>query len=226
MSRYTLGIDTSNYATSLAVFDTAGEVVCAKKRFLPVKEGQLGLRQRDALFHHTTALPEMLEELSREFDLTQIAAVGVSQEELLRAADYLEGESQTGIPIYGTVAAGLPINAYEDILGTVRIDYALPGDPEDYFALRVRGTSMDAAHIPDGSLIIVKKTRQIEEGQIGVFLVGGEATVKVFARKEDHIILIPQSTDTEHLPQIYDATDEVSVLGRVVRSVVSMPCSV
>ena len=79
MSHYTLGIDTSNYATSLAVFHTAGEVVCAKKRFLPVKEGQLGLRQSDALFHHTTALPEMLEELGREFDLTQISAVGVSQ---------------------------------------------------------------------------------------------------------------------------------------------------
>ena len=79
MSSYTLGIDTSNYATSLAVFDTAGEVVCAKKRFLPVKEGQLGLRQSDALFHHTAALPEMLEELGREFDLTQISAVGVSQ---------------------------------------------------------------------------------------------------------------------------------------------------
>ena len=79
MSCYTLGIDTSNYATSLAVFDTAGEVVCAKKRFLPVKEGQLGLRQSDALFHHTTALPEMLDELRKKFDLTQIAAVGVSQ---------------------------------------------------------------------------------------------------------------------------------------------------
>ncbi len=79
MSCYTLGIDTSNYATSLAVFDTAGEVVCAKKRFLPVKEGQLGLRQSDALFHHTVALPEMLDELGSEFDLTRIAAVGVSQ---------------------------------------------------------------------------------------------------------------------------------------------------
>ena len=65
MSRYTLGIDTSNYATSLAVFDTAGEVVCAKKRFLPVKAGQLGLRQSDALFHHTAALPEMLQELAQ-----------------------------------------------------------------------------------------------------------------------------------------------------------------
>ena len=71
MSRYTLGIDTSNYATSLAVFDTAGEVVCAKKRFLPVKAGQLGLRQSDALFHHTVALPEMMQELAQEFDLTQ-----------------------------------------------------------------------------------------------------------------------------------------------------------
>ena len=65
MSRYTLGVDTSNYATSLAVFDTAGEVVCAKKRFLPVKAGQLGLRQSDALFHHTAALPEMLQELAQ-----------------------------------------------------------------------------------------------------------------------------------------------------------------
>ena len=65
MSHYTLGIDTSNYATSLAVFDTAGEVVCAKKRFLPVKAGQLGLRQSDALFHHTAALPEMLQELAQ-----------------------------------------------------------------------------------------------------------------------------------------------------------------
>ena len=65
----TLGFDTSNYATSLAVFDTAArEVVCAKKRFLPVKEGQLGLRQSDALFHHTAALPEMLQELGRDKD--------------------------------------------------------------------------------------------------------------------------------------------------------------
>ena len=79
MSRYTLGIDTSNYATSLAVVDTAGEVVFAKKRFLPVKAGQLGLRQSDALFHHTVALPEMMQELAQEFDLTQIDAVGVSQ---------------------------------------------------------------------------------------------------------------------------------------------------
>lgn len=75
----TLGIDTSNYATSLAVFDTnAGEVVCDCKKFLPVKPGQMGLRQSDALFHHTCALPQMLAELGSKVDLTRIEAVGVS----------------------------------------------------------------------------------------------------------------------------------------------------
>lgn len=75
----TLGIDTSNYATSLAVFDTtAGEVVCDCKRFLPVKPGQLGLRQSDALFHHTAALPQLLQQLGTGARLAEVQAVGVS----------------------------------------------------------------------------------------------------------------------------------------------------
>lgn len=74
-----LGIDTSNYATSLAVYNAVTkEVVCDKKRFLPVKEGQLGLRQSDALFHHTVALGQLLQELAGQVDLTAIKAVGVS----------------------------------------------------------------------------------------------------------------------------------------------------
>lgn len=75
----TLGFDTSNYATSLAVYDTCSkEVVCDKKKFLPVRPGQLGLRQSDALFHHTAALPGLLEELAADVDLTKMEAVGVS----------------------------------------------------------------------------------------------------------------------------------------------------
>lgn len=76
---WVLGFDTSNYATSLAVFDTcAGEVVYDKKKFLPVKPGQLGLRQSDAVFHHTEALPDLLEQLGQQADLTRVEAVGVS----------------------------------------------------------------------------------------------------------------------------------------------------
>lgn len=74
-----LGIDTSNYATSLAVFDTeTEEVVCDTKQFLPVRPGQLGLRQSDALFHHTAALPGLLDQLAQRTDLSRVGAVGVS----------------------------------------------------------------------------------------------------------------------------------------------------
>jgi N6-L-threonylcarbamoyladenine synthase len=76
----TLGIDTSNYATSLAVFNCGtGEVVCDSKQFLPVKAGQLGLRQSDALFYHTEALPELLRRLAVQTDFSRIAGVGVSE---------------------------------------------------------------------------------------------------------------------------------------------------
>ena len=76
---YSLGIDTSNYATSLAIYDTEGQTSPVMlKRFLPVRAGALGLRQSDAVFHHTAALPELFEELKKKTNLKELSAVGVS----------------------------------------------------------------------------------------------------------------------------------------------------
>lgn len=73
-----LGIDTSNYATSLAVVNRAGEVVLSMRRLLPVPEGALGLRQSEAMFRHTVALPEMMEECRRQGAFAEVDTVGVS----------------------------------------------------------------------------------------------------------------------------------------------------
>ena len=70
-----LGIDTSNYTTSVAVFD--GEKMLQQKRLLPVKEGERGLRQSDAVFHHTKAYPELVNELFKSVN-GEITAVGAS----------------------------------------------------------------------------------------------------------------------------------------------------
>lgn len=59
-----LGIDTSNYTTSAAVYISEENRIIQAKKLLPVKEGELGLRQSDAVFHHTKQLPEMLEQLA------------------------------------------------------------------------------------------------------------------------------------------------------------------
>ncbi len=71
-----LAIDTSNYTTSTAVYQD-GKVIHSKK-LLPVKEGQLGLRQSEAVFHHTVQLPQMIELLSEKADLKSLKAVGAS----------------------------------------------------------------------------------------------------------------------------------------------------
>lgn len=72
-----LGIDTSNYTTSVAVYDSEKNEVIQRKQLLPVKQGELGLRQSDAVFHHTQQLPRLFSSLRSEVD-GEITAVGVS----------------------------------------------------------------------------------------------------------------------------------------------------
>ena len=76
MSFY-LGIDTSNYTTSVALYNSGTNEIISKKKLLPVKAGEKGIRQSDAVFHHTVQLPELVTELfnGNKHDIT---AVGVS----------------------------------------------------------------------------------------------------------------------------------------------------
>ena len=71
-----IGFDTSNYTTSVASFDGQVGVNCSK--LLPVKAGQLGLRQSDAVFHHTQSLPELSGRLFSDIAISSVDAIGVS----------------------------------------------------------------------------------------------------------------------------------------------------
>ncbi len=71
-----IGFDTSNYTTSIAHFDGFNGVNCSQ--LLPVKAGELGLRQSDAVFHHTKSLQELSGRLFLDIDTNSIGAVGVS----------------------------------------------------------------------------------------------------------------------------------------------------
>ena len=73
-----LGIDTSNYTTSLAVCNEDGDVIANIKKLLDVKDGEKGLRQSDAVFSHVKNLPMLSNELSSALENCKIEAVGVS----------------------------------------------------------------------------------------------------------------------------------------------------
>ncbi|MBQ4466214.1 MAG: peptidase M22, partial [Oscillospiraceae bacterium] len=70
-----LGLDTSNYTTSAAVYDSENNTIRQDKKLLPVKNGEKGLRQSDAVFHHTVQLPDRIEALGLP---EGIAGIGVS----------------------------------------------------------------------------------------------------------------------------------------------------
>ncbi len=119
------------------------------------------------------------------------------------------------IPILGTISAGLPIYAEQNIEGYT---YTERNSGAEYFALRVKGDSMNAAKINEGDLLIVRKQPEVENGEIAVVLVNrDDATVKRFKRDGNIVQLIPQSYNPIHQIQIYDLkTDEISIVGKVV----------
>lgn len=78
MNELYLGIDTSNYTTSVAVTDSEGNVISDRRKLLPVKKGERGLRQQEALFHHIKNFPEIIKKVRDDVDIRQIKSIGVS----------------------------------------------------------------------------------------------------------------------------------------------------
>lgn len=119
------------------------------------------------------------------------------------------------IPILGYISAGLPLYADEHIEGYT---YTERNGGAEYFALRVKGDSMNASRINDGDILIVRVQPIVENGEIAVVRVNEDnATVKRFKREGDIVQLIPQSYNPEHQIQIYDLKkDKIDVVGKVI----------
>lgn len=121
------------------------------------------------------------------------------------------------VPVLGDVRAGLPMEAVENILDYEEIspDMAAHGD---YFALRIRGDSMEP-RIHEGDVVIVRRQPDVDSGDLAIVLVNGDsATIKRVRKLSDGIMLIPLNPSYE--PIYYDvstcASLPVQILGRVV----------
>jgi repressor LexA len=115
-----------------------------------------------------------------------------------------------GIPVLGTVAAGAPVLAEENIEDYVSVP-AIAGGDEGEYVLRVRGDSMKDAGILEGDMVVVHAQDTAHDGEVVVALLGEEATVKRFYRESDHVRLQPENASMEPI-----RSKEVRILGRVV----------
>ena len=114
------------------------------------------------------------------------------------------------LPLLGSVAAGAPMLAEENVEEYVSVP-AMAGGGDGEYLLRIRGDSMKDAGILEGDHVVVHAQDTAQDGDIVVALLGEEATVKRFFRESDHIRLQPENETMEPI-----RSKEVKVLGRVV----------
>ncbi len=132
-----------------------------------------------------------------------------------RAIDILEEkpwEKNVSVPLVGTVTAGQPILAEENIQDSYSFPQQLLGTTERTFMLKIQGESMINAGIFDGDFVLVKQQQDAHDGEIVVALVDNEAaTVKRFFREKDCIRLQPEN---DAMSPFYEKN--VSILGKVI----------
>ena len=114
----------------------------------------------------------------------------------------------TNVPLLGTVAAGIPIFATQQIVEYIPFKEA---GGKELFALNVRGESMIEDAILDGDIVIVQSTPVVNNGEIAVALIEDEATVKRFYKEKGHFRLQPANSSMAPI-----IVDEVVILGRVI----------
>lgn len=169
-----LGIDTSNYTTSVCLYDSDSGSVISKRRLLPVRDGELGLRQSDAVFHHTQQLPELFHAAFDEY-AGEIKAIGVSERPRAVEGSYMPCftvgvtaaeilSASLRLPVYrfshqqGHIAAALYSLGRLDLLDLPHIAFHVSGGTTEAL-----GVNMDEGFL---STRLIAKTLDLNAGQL------------------------------------------------------------
>lgn len=138
----------------------------------------------------------------------------------IRILAHLEGRTKDAdasllrLPLIGTIAAGTPLVANQNIEDIIAIPMQFLHGAHDCFLLRVQGDSMTGAHILPGDLVIIQPQATAENGDIVAVRLGEEATVKRFARHGNRIEL--QAQNPNYAPIRLRKSDNAAVIGKVV----------
>ena len=153
-----------------------------------------------------------IEKLAKYFDVTPSYLM------CLEDSSNVNGNGKQVFPLLGIVKAGYNYLANENIIGWVNIDKKV-SDPENYFALKVIGDSMQPILYED-DIVIVHKQSDIESGQIAIVLVDNEeATVKKLIKYDDRIELI--AFNSYYPPRNLTKKDNFKIIGKVVEARIS-----
>ena len=143
--------------------------------------------------------------------------VSMSKQNLkLESNVFPNADSVIEIPVVGKISAGIPLLAVENIVSYAYAPSSQIKQGYTYFYLTVQGDSMNLK-FHEGDIILVQKQSDLENDEIGVILINGEATVKKYKNENGLIILQPMSTNPEHQVQIYNPREkDIEIIGKVI----------
>jgi len=120
------------------------------------------------------------------------------------------------IPLVGTIAAGGPIEAVENVEAHLELkSFGFDNRDNDTFALRVRGDSMINRGIFSGDVVIIRKQTMVGRRDVAAVRIGDTATLKYVHQQENRILLIPDNDAMKPI-EVVPGDGEVEVLGKVV----------
>jgi repressor LexA len=160
--------------------------------------------------------PDIIIKLAEYFGVTTDYLLGKSD---IRNQDnnvFPTPDNAVPIPVVGKISAGLPILASENIDRYEFAPSSLINKNFNYFYLTVTGDSMNRK-FNDGDIVLVQQQSDLENDEIGVFLIDDEATVKKYKTQNDLIILEPMSNNPIHTVQIYNPKEKsIKIIGKVI----------
>lgn len=180
----------------------------AEKGFVPsIRElGRiLGISSLRGVTIHLDAL-EKKGWIHRESTSRSIQVLAPIQEDAASAPSH-------SIPLLGTIAAGIPLLAIENVETYIPVPAELATQADDVFALRVKGDSMIGDHILDGDTIVIRSQASAENGEVVAALINDEATVKRLDITSQPPRLLPSNPNFEPIEL---TQDNVRILGKVV----------
>ena len=168
-----------------------------------------------------TSVFEQLERLEKKRYITRqkgaARTIGIlNQPENEKPVKKSDSVKLVKVPIIGTIAAGAPIFADENMEGEILVDESNIGKGR-FFALRVRGDSMINAGINNGDLVIIKRQPLAENGDIIAALIDSEATLKRLSLSNDEVFLLPENE--KYSPINVTCREDFKILGKMVTTV-------
>jgi len=127
--------------------------------------------------------------------------------------------TSASIPLVGSIAAGIPIEAIENIETHFDLSsFGIDNSDERHFALRVRGESMIEAGIFDSDIAIIKKQPTVTTSDIAAVVYNGEATLKYVEQNSAGILLVPANAAMSPIAVFANEVDEFRILGKLILS--------